>query len=82
MPCSVETPPGTLSGFPVAYIFSEEGSELDTPFAKGLIADLDAALMERFLHIHISVAERKAVVGLRVGHGESVSPDPVKATRP
>ena len=27
----VEMPPGTPSGFPVAQVFSEEGSELDAP---------------------------------------------------
>ena len=89
----VQMPPGTPSGFPVAQVFSEEGSELDTPLAEGLMANLNAALVQQFLHV--SVTQGKAVVqpdrvlddchretvavGLGVGHGQSAYPDPVKA---
>ncbi len=53
-------PPGTPSGFPVAQVFREEGSESDVPFADGPMADLDAALVQEFLSV--SLAEGKAVV--------------------
>ena len=53
-------PPGTPSGFPVAQFFCEQWTELDAPFAEGLVADLNAALVQQFLDI--SVAERKMVV--------------------
>jgi hypothetical protein len=92
----VEMPPGTPSGFPVAQIFSEEGAELDTPFADRLVADHDAALVQQFLDI--PVAEREAVVepngllddghretvavGLGVGHEQLAYPDSIKATQP
>jgi len=77
-------------------MFSEEGTKLNAPFADGLVADLNATLVQQFLNI--SVAEREAVVepdgvlddghcetvavGLRVGHGESAYPAPIKATQP
>jgi len=35
----------------VAQVFSEEGSEFDTPFANGFVTDLDAALVEQFLNL-------------------------------
>jgi len=92
----VEMPPGTPSGFPVAQVFSEEGSELDTPLAEGLMTDLNAPLVHQFLHV--SVTQRKAVVEpngvlddrhvetvavrLGVGHGGSAYLNPVKATQP
>jgi hypothetical protein len=53
-------PPGTSSGFPVAQVFSEEGSELDAPLAEGLMADLNAALVQQFLYV--AGTEGKAVV--------------------
>ena len=34
-----QMPPGTPPGFPVAQFLSEEGSKVDTSFAKGLVAD-------------------------------------------
>jgi HAMP domain-containing protein/signal transduction histidine kinase/CheY-like chemotaxis protein len=92
----VEMPPGTPSGFPVAQIFSEEGAELDTPFADRLVADHDAALVQQFLDI--PVAEREAVVEpngllddgyretvavwLGVGHEQLAYPYSIKATQP
>jgi len=92
----VERPPGTPSGFPVTQVFSEQGSELDTPLAKSLVTDLNAALVQQFLNV--SVAQWKSVVApngvLDDGHGESVAvrlgvsrsgsadPGPVKATQP
>jgi len=45
---------------PVAQFLSEEGAELDTPFAAGLVADLNAALVQQFLDI--SVAKQEAMV--------------------
>jgi len=71
----VDMPPGTPSGFPVAQDFSEEGSELDTPLAEGLVTDLNAALVQQFLHV--SVTQGKAVVEpnglLDDGHRETVA---------
>jgi hypothetical protein len=84
----VERPPGTPTGFPVAQVFSKEGSEFDTPLTEGLMTDLNAVLVQQFLHV--SVTQGKAVVepdgllddghretvavGLGVGHGGSASP--------
>ncbi len=92
----VQVPPGTPTGFPVTKMFSEEGPKLDAPLAEGLMADLNATLVQQFLNI--SVADREAVVqphsvlddghwetvavGLRVGHGGSAYPTPIKATQP
>jgi len=92
----VEMPPGTPTGFPVAQVFREEGSELDTPFAQGFMTLLNTALVEQFLNV--SVTQQKAViepdsvlndghreavaVRLGVGHGGSAYPNPVKATQP
>jgi len=92
----VDMPPGTPSGFPVAQDFREEGSELDTPLAEGLVTDLNAALLQQFLHV--SVTQGKAVVepngllddghretvavGLGVGHEQSTYLTPGKATQP
>ena len=42
----VYMPPGTPTGFPVAQVLSEERSELDTPLAEGLVADLNTTLVE------------------------------------
>ena len=50
----VEMPSGTPSGFPMAQFFDEERSELDTPFAEGLMADLNAALVQQFLHVSVT----------------------------
>ena len=87
-------PPGTPTGFPVAQSFCEQWTELDAPFAEGLVADLNAALVQQFLHV--SVAERKMVVQpdrvlddrywetvavrLGIGHVGSAYPSPIKAT--
>jgi hypothetical protein len=92
----VEMPPGTASGFPVAQVFREEGSELDAPLAEGLMAHLNAALVKQFLNV--PVPQRKAMiepdgvldndhgktvaVRLGVGHGGSAYPGPVKTTQP
>ena len=80
----------------MAQFFGEERSEFYAPFAEGFVADLNAALMQQFLHV--SVTQGKAViepngvlddghgetvaVGLGVGHGQSAYPDPIKATQP
>jgi hypothetical protein len=53
-------PPGTPSGFPVAQVFSEEGAELDAPFAQGFVTDLNAALVQQFLYV--AASQEKAVV--------------------
>ena len=92
----VHMPPGTPTGFPVAQFFCEQGSEFKAPLAEGLVAHLNAAPVQQFLHV--SVAQRKAVVEpdsvldddhretvavwLGVGHGQSAYPDPIKATQP
>jgi len=92
----VEMPTGTPSGFPLAQVFSEEGSEFYAPFAERLVTHLDAALVQQFLDISVAqgvtVVEpdglldddhRESVaVRLGVGHGRSAYPDPVKATQP
>jgi len=80
----------------VTQVFSEKGSELDTPLAKSLVTDLNAALVQQFLNV--PVTQWKAVVEpngvLDDGHGESVAvrlgvshggsayPGSVKATQP
>ena len=61
----VHMPPGTPSGFPVAQVFCEEGSELDTPLAQGFVTDLDAALVEQFLNVPVAqTVVRKVSDGL------------------
>ena len=50
----VQMPPGTPSGFPVAQVFCEQWTELDAPFAEGLVADLNAALVQQFLHVSVT----------------------------
>ena len=59
----------------MAQVFSEEGSELDTPLSEGLMANLNAALVQQFLHV--SVTQGKAVIEpngvLDDGHGETVA---------
>ena len=92
----IQVPSGTPSGFPMAQVFREEGSEFKTPFAEGFMADLNAALVEQFLDIAVTEGEavvqpdgvlndghrETMAVGFRVGHGKSAYPDPVKATQP
>jgi len=46
-----EMPPGTPSGFPVAEVFSEEGSEFYAPLAQGFVTAHDAAPMQQFLGV-------------------------------
>jgi len=53
-------PPRTPTGFQVTQAICEKRAELDAPFAEGFVTNFNAALEEQFLHI--SVAERKAVV--------------------
>ena len=50
----VEMPSGTPTGFPMAQFFDEERSELYAPFAEGLMADLNAALVQQFLHVSVT----------------------------
>ena len=50
----VEMPSGTPSGFPMAQFFGEERSELYAPFAEGFMADLNAALVQQFLHVSVT----------------------------
>jgi hypothetical protein len=92
----VQMPPGTPTGFPVAQVFGEEGAKLDAPLAERLMAHLNAALMQQFLHVPVTqgkaVVEPNGVlddghgeavaVRFGVGHGGSAYPDPVKATQP
>jgi len=82
------------SGFPVAQVFSEKGSELDPPFTEGAMTHL-LSRAEHFLHVPVtqgkSVVQPEGVlgndygeavaVGLGVGHGGLACPDPVKATQ-
>ena len=42
----VHMPPGTPAGFLVTQVFRKQRPELDTPFAQGLMAHLNAALVE------------------------------------
>ena len=71
----VKVPAGTPTGFPLAKVFSKEGSEFEAPFAESFVTDLNAALVEQFLNV--SVAQGKAVVQpdgvLNDGHGETVA---------
>ena len=92
----VDMPPGTPTGFPVAQVFREEGSEFNAPLAEGFVADRNATLVEQFLHIPVTQGKavvqpngmlddrhgKSMAVGLDVGHGGSAYPDPVKATQP
>ena len=78
----------------MAQFFREEESEFYSPFAESFVADLDATLVEQFLHVSVTQgkavvepnrvldnADRESVaVRLGVGHGGSAYPDPVKAT--
>jgi len=56
----IQEPPGTPTGFPVPQFFGEERSELDVPLAQGLVADLDATLLEELLNI--TLAQREAMI--------------------
>ena len=71
-------PPGTPTGFPVAQVFSEEGSELDAPLAQGFVTDHDAAPVQQFLDV--PVAQWEAVLQpdgvLDDEHGETVAVGP------
>jgi hypothetical protein len=92
----IDQPPGTPVGFPVTWFFREEGAEFNVPLAEGLVADLNAALVEPFLDIPGTQGETviqpngvlddghwKAVaVRSRIGHGGSAYPSPIKATQP
>ena len=65
----------------MTQLFSDERREFDAPLPEGVVADLNAALLEQFLDI--SVAEREAVVepdgvlddahreAVAIGHGVS-----------
>jgi hypothetical protein len=81
----VQMPPGTPTGFPVAQVCREEGTELDTPFTEVLMTHLNAALVQQFLHVSVAAkrphgrcsgqeAQGKAVVEpdglLDDGHGK------------
>ena len=84
-----------MSGFAVAQFFREEGSEFNAPLAEGLVADLDAALVEQFLYVSVTQGETvvkpdsvlnddhggTVAVRLGVGHGGSAYPNPIKATQ-
>ena len=61
-PHLVQMLPGTPSVFPVAQAFGEERAELDTPFAEGLVAELNAAPAQQLLNISIDggTARRRA----------------------
>lgn len=50
----VQSPLGTLSGFPVAQVLSEEGADADASFAEGFVVDLNAALVKQFLDTPIT----------------------------
>ena len=89
----VHVPPGTLSGFPVTQLFSNERRKFDVPLPQRVVARLNTALLEQFLHI--PVAEREAVVepnrvlddadweAMAIGHGVSHGPTlPDKLTEP
>jgi len=70
----VQVPSGTPPGFPLAQVVCEERAEVNASLAEGLMADLDAALAQEFLHV--SVTQGKAVVQpdgvLDDAHGETV----------
>jgi len=92
----VDMPPGTPTGFPVAQVFREEGSELNAPLAEGFVTHRNATLVKQFLHIPVTQGKavvqpngmlddrhgKSVAVELDVGHGGSAYPDPVKATQP
>ena len=51
----------TPSGFGVAQVCSEEGSELDAPLAEGFMTHLNAVLVEKFLHVSVATRRPHAV---------------------
>lgn len=75
-------PLGTPAGCPVARFLSQERAEIETLFAEGLVADLNAALVQQFLDIPMVVTMETVAVGFEVGYGPSAYPNPVKATQP
>ena len=56
----VQMPPRTPPGFSVAQFFGQERGNFDVPLPQGLVTDLDAALVEQFLHS--TLAEGEAVI--------------------
>ena len=92
----VQVPAGTPAGFPLAQFLSKEGAEFDTPLAEGLVADLNAALVQQFLNIPATQGEamvepngvlddthwETVAVGLGIGHGRSIFPSLINATQP
>jgi hypothetical protein len=80
----------------VAQFFGEEGPKFYAPFAEGLVADLNAALMKQFLDVSVTEgeamvepnrvlddADRKTMaIRFWVSHNRSAYPDPTKATQP
>jgi hypothetical protein len=74
----VEMPPGTPTGFPVAQVFSEEGSELDAPLAQGFVTDHDAAPVEQFLDLPVAAKRPHGRCSGQEAHWEAViQPDGV-----
>lgn len=57
----IRQPPETPTGFPVRYFFRKAGNELYAPLAEGLVADLNAALVEQFLDFPVA-AKRPRVL--------------------
>ena len=92
----VQVPAGTPAQFPLAQFLSKEGAEFDTPLAEGLVADLNAALVQQFLNIPATQGEamvepngvlddthwETVAVGLGIGHGRSIFPSLINATQP
>ncbi len=47
-------PLGTPPEIAVAQVFSEKGSELDTPFPQGFVTDLHTTLVQHFLNAPVT----------------------------
>ena len=50
----VQMPLGTPPEFLVTQVFCEQWTELDAPFAESFMANLNAALVQQFLHVSIT----------------------------
>ena len=64
-----------VKGFKVAQVFGEGRSEFYAPFAEGLMADHNAALVQQFLNIPVTEGETVVQPNgvLNDGHWETVA---------
>lgn len=70
----VEMPPRTPTGFSVTQFFGKDQRKLDVPLPHGLVADLNATLVEQLLHITLA---GRASVGEPQGVPDDTQEKPV-----